>query len=1307
MPETEPVNTEPYRLRIGSYGVLHPLGTGGMSSVYRAVHVESGHEVALKVLPPFLARNPTVLKRFMGEAKSAEALEHPNIVSIYDRGSDQGRHYLVLEYVKGGDLHEYVQRGGPMAPVEAIEAVVQVVKGLEYAASRGLIHRDIKPSNLLRTPDGEIKIADLGLALRSEAEDERVTREGTTVGTVDYMAPEQARDSRATSFQSDIYSLGCTLYYLLTALPPYPGGDIADKLTRHARNPAPDVRDLRPDLPPTLSALVQQMMAKRPEDRFGSYPDLRSALAKTARDVVGDESSIALVPIEDDRHEPARPARVPPVGGLGESHRPNSSVPEISLATLAPVFFDESPATGPQAAHGPSPLGSVLPRLGAEGAQLLAEPLEDGGPFGVRGSSISATAWVARCVVLGVLAVVVIIGLDLLLRGPITPPAPRTGGDHALAPVLDHAEFTAPSVPRQSLAPRVDQRPSTIVKEPTEPSVVETWVEPLDEEPIRMTPTRYTPEVLIRYLPIWGRTQIPDQIDGPMTLVRRVPETREPGTVSSLRHALDVPKGTVEICDAGPFMIDDFRVPGETRLIRARPGYRPVVQIDGPQLQMVRDLPGVVTLDNRNLTLDSLDLVVNVRELPVNQRALFHCAGAQLTLKNCTITIVNPFKTPFTFLRADDPGGRTSRVRIEKCFIRGDVASLFELKRGPVELMVDRSVLASEGPIVRTPSAPTPAEHRLHLLGNVLACRGPCIDLGAEGRSDPPPKRLVVRAFDTTFGRFQGAGTSSLTATENPSASLAERIDWLGDNNLFLGWRGYFAAGPEHTILTRNLPAFRSTWSAIEQHGQEIFVEWPPPAAIADLITADLAPFLPGREALLELVARPRPFLLAKTLLSFPAPPTPVLKLGSTAPAVATAKPGQRISQEVRIEPGQTEPPRPRPVTATPEGGPSELVFDADSAEWKGDLGAFLREKVVGPARRLRVRVRGAGPKRCSPVRLPDGTILEMQVDKPKGAEDDWLTWIPTPQATGRALIELHGGALTLSQFRIQAEDDCKLESLLHVDDGFLVLQRCELTGSQAAAPGPTRLITYRAASTRPRPVESELFATPWDRPVCLVSECILITGGAGIHAEIGLGFVGLSNCVVAARGDVVSLAPALVARDRFNADLRFDHCTIAAGAAVVRVAAWSGGAPGPDRPWLISSANTAFLDLLTRESVLLRADVEAIAQGQVFCQQTNDAVEVFGFAEAGQAPVPNRTRDIVPQWINLWGSNHIQAVTGPRVGAAPASVRFLERPRPGRLEPADLVLDPNHHPGRTSLDVGAPPALLGSRPRSPIVRKR
>ena len=257
----------------GATAFSSPLGIGGMSSVFRAVHAETNHEVALKVLTRSLAKNATLLQRFLREARSAETLEHPNIVAIYDRGIDSGRHYLVLEYVAGGDFHDYVCSAGPLSLAEALAVVKSVAAGLKYAANRGLIHRDVKPSNILRTPEGQIKIIDLGLALQNEFEDERVTREGTTVGTVDYMAPEQARDSRATSIQSDMYSLGCTLYYLLTGVPPFPGGRHHRQAHQACQEPA--ARCSRPAAGPSRRELSAILLKIDGEAARGSFRFVR------------------------------------------------------------------------------------------------------------------------------------------------------------------------------------------------------------------------------------------------------------------------------------------------------------------------------------------------------------------------------------------------------------------------------------------------------------------------------------------------------------------------------------------------------------------------------------------------------------------------------------------------------------------------------------------------------------------------------------------------------------------------------------------------------------------------------------------------------------------------------------------------------------------------------------------------------------------------------------------------------------------------------------------------------------------------
>jgi serine/threonine-protein kinase len=629
MAESGSTSLEPYRFRIGSYGILQPLGTGGMSSVYRAVHTESGHEVALKVLATDKARNSTVLKRFVAEARSAADLQHPNIIQIFDRGSDDGRYYLVLEYVQGSDFHEYVQQHGPLDADEAVGLVVQVARGLEYAASRGVIHRDIKPSNILRTPDGGVKIIDLGLALRPEAEDERVTREGTTVGTVDYMAPEQARDSRATSFQSDVYSLGCTLHYLLTGLPPFPGGDITEKLTRHARTPPPDVLEARPDLPRVVGAVLQKMMAKKPEERHASYRQLISELES----IVGGESTVALVPI-DEEVGGGRPSRDRAAsGGAVEP-----IMPEISLASLADHLLE---AVDSAPARPLSLGGSVSPSVAAAPTSRRDTP------------GVSEDAWIWRCVVIGLVVIVAVIGLDLILR-----PFPNHNlvvDDPAPAPRSSPAPLRPEPIVADGAAP-LPSEPDRRAPAPPERPIA--WQEPTDAPAAAPVRESYPPGVVAAYLPPWAREPGPLEVVGPRTVVRRAPDARDPGAVSTLRQALDVPRGVIEIADVGPFPLNDTRIPGEARIIRSRPGYRAVVRIEGARDEAVRSLPGVFNLEGRRLILESLDLVVNVRELGINQKALFHLAGGELTLRDCTITIYNPLKAPFAFLRADDATSR-------------------------------------------------------------------------------------------------------------------------------------------------------------------------------------------------------------------------------------------------------------------------------------------------------------------------------------------------------------------------------------------------------------------------------------------------------------------------------------------------------------------------------------------------------------------------------------------------------------------------------------------------------------------------
>lgn len=269
------------------YQLLARLGQGGMGAVYKAVHTRLNKVVAVKLLPADRMRDPHAVARFQREMRAVGKLEHPNIVAAHDAGEADGRHYLVLEYVDGLDLAEVARRAGSLAVADACELARQAALGLDYAHHHGLIHRDIKPSNLMLTATGQVKILDLGLALLqgAPAGDGELTRLEQVMGTTDYMAPEQAGDSHGVGGSADIYSLGCTLYKLLSGVVPYGGPQFATplkKLLAHVNAPVPNLTERRVGLPDGLAAVVERMMAKRPEERFATAADVSTALAPFA-----------------------------------------------------------------------------------------------------------------------------------------------------------------------------------------------------------------------------------------------------------------------------------------------------------------------------------------------------------------------------------------------------------------------------------------------------------------------------------------------------------------------------------------------------------------------------------------------------------------------------------------------------------------------------------------------------------------------------------------------------------------------------------------------------------------------------------------------------------------------------------------------------------------------------------------------------------------------------------------------------------------------------------------------------------------
>jgi len=266
------------RPKIGGYEILSKLGEGAMGAVYKAKQLSLGRTVALKVLHGRLASDKEYLDRFRREATTAAKLHHPNIVHVFEFDEHGGVPYLAMEYVKGKPLSERCVGGGKMPEKEALQIVRQIALGLGHAAQAGIIHRDIKPANILMDAEGHAKLADLGLAKPELDEDRSLTRTGAVMGTPNYISPEQAKGARDLDIRSDIYSLGATLFHLVTAQVPFQGDSTITVINHHINTPLRSPRTVEPSLSVACCALIERMMAKAPEDRPQTPEELASEI---------------------------------------------------------------------------------------------------------------------------------------------------------------------------------------------------------------------------------------------------------------------------------------------------------------------------------------------------------------------------------------------------------------------------------------------------------------------------------------------------------------------------------------------------------------------------------------------------------------------------------------------------------------------------------------------------------------------------------------------------------------------------------------------------------------------------------------------------------------------------------------------------------------------------------------------------------------------------------------------------------------------------------------------------------------------
>jgi serine/threonine protein kinase len=321
---------------LASYKILQPIGKGGMGTVFLAEHTAMRRRIALKVIPANQIKDKLSLERFHREARSAAALDHPNIVMVYDVGQAAKAHYLAMEYVEGEDLQSVLDKGGPPHFSEAVHWAYQAAAGLHHAHEKGLVHRDVKPANLIRSKDGAVKILDMGLARSFQEEADNLTgalgTDSDATGTADYVSPEQALNEPVDQ-RADVYSLGATLFALVAGFPPF-RGTMLQKLAQHQTVAPPRLSDVKPEVPQGLSDVVAKMMAKKPSARYQTAAEVMDALSPWLAAGTRSKLGIAL---------PAEPEPLPPVSPSAKlSRRTQKKLPRVAAVAVAERSFFES-----------------------------------------------------------------------------------------------------------------------------------------------------------------------------------------------------------------------------------------------------------------------------------------------------------------------------------------------------------------------------------------------------------------------------------------------------------------------------------------------------------------------------------------------------------------------------------------------------------------------------------------------------------------------------------------------------------------------------------------------------------------------------------------------------------------------------------------------------------------------------------------------------------------------------------------------------------------------------------------------------
>ena len=854
--------------KIDRYVLLQLIGQGGMGRVYLARDTKLNRRVALKILSPERVNNPRAIARFHREAMVGAQLQHENLVRIYDEGEAAGKCYLVMEYIEGKNIGQMIGEAGPLPPSDAARLVRQVALGLEHAQRKGLIHRDVNPYNILVTHDGIAKLTDLGLAI-DLSDNDRVTRDGATVGTFDYVSPEQARHSHSVDTRSDIYSLGCTLYHMLTGQVPFPSVGLAEKLFGHQLSEPEPVRNLSPAVPEGLAAVVARTMKKAADDRYSTPLELAQALEPFADDGtagaeypanstpqvarrVGGEASITrqIDTPASVTAPPPTPTPTPTPAATPTSSPTADDSFDLGINLVAPAVARPSPvATAPvprpkaladEAPVADDPLGLRINLGPAEPPKAVPAP--EPAPAAPPGLNVEPT--VGEGLDEGLLG----IGLGVNL-GPEPPlsKAPAQARSKAKA----KAKAPIPPVETRGTSPAPGSRPPWLMPAAAVAGVLVLAVGAAlayrqfggpavkadTANAARPKPSADTAKPIAGERPKQvAKSGLPEPRGKEVRVVAGDrSESNEPDLKSAIRAAIGA-RGHVELRGSEPLKVsaaEALKASGGVLVIRAAAGVRPVLQVE-----VKGSTPFLSTRTDTALRIEGVTIEATYVD-PGNNPAAVIEAGGSVTLDRCAFRVVNP--TAKSRAVAAESGAASAAGCWFENFDRAlDVAFFGGATCSMRHCMIIRSSAddkASGGSAVRLRSMPggfAKTGRKLVLERCTVRGKG-FLEFAGFSRDAPVSINLIGNAVVTDILISWEPGATADPRTKDASPFSREALAWSGRDDAYdvhgaTGWVHLVASKGDAPTPLPNGPNDLVSW--IKTVGDELDPV-PPPVSFA------------------------------------------------------------------------------------------------------------------------------------------------------------------------------------------------------------------------------------------------------------------------------------------------------------------------------------------------------------------------------------------------------------------------------------------------------------------------------------------